>query len=214
MKSLFLAILASISLVVATELDMTHDAFINTTWGHLNAEQADLASTLKQLDQLQLQAQELILENVKTKVDQSNLASCLTQFINGQKAFLQASSDHLSDSDRVLLDKEITAILLLALKTAKPIIPESTDIDTLTSMVSAHSCLTRLSATDALGYFENLITVSTDRIQNLGQLMETQRANLGILARKTDFTQKQAANHIDSITLTLASLKEHVQADA
>lgn len=214
MKSLFLTILASISLAVATEPEITHDAFINTTWGHLNAEQANLGSALSQLDQLQLEAKDLILENVKTKVDQSNLASCLTQFINGQTAFLKASSDHLSDSDRVLLNKEITAILLLALKTAKPIIPESTDIDTLTSMVSAHSCLTRLSATDALGYFENLITASTNHIQSLGQLIEIQRANLGSLARKTDSMQKQVANQVESITLTLTSIKVHVQADA
>ncbi len=94
------------------------------------------------------------------------------------------------------------------------LIPDNLENAYITQLLHICSCLTAESARDTLPHFSALTHIATEQIETLSTQIAKQNANLGHLARKTDFTQKQAANNIESITLALASLKAHIQADA
>jgi hypothetical protein len=190
--------------------EITHDAFVNTTWEHLTENTQDLKSTLGQLDQLQLDAATLINEAISTKTSKEKLELCIGTFQKLKAQFIEAANDALSDTERVTISREISEFLPTPLHEVETILPSNSENTYIIQVLHSCSCLTPDTAREALPHFQALITVSTEYQQNLIKQIATQRAKLGQIARKTDFTQKQIANQIDAINLTLASIKTHV----
>ena len=190
--------------------EITHDAFVNTTWEHLTENTQDLKSTLSQLDQLQLDAATLIDEAISTKTSKEKLEVCMNAFIKLKAQFISAANGTLSDTERVAINMEISEFLPIPLHEVETILPSNSENTYIIQVLNSCSCLTPDTAREVLPHFQALITVSTEHQQSLIKQIATQRAMLGHIARKTELTQKQIANQIDAINLTLASIKTHV----
>lgn len=209
MKMLLALPVFLINLSLAQE-EITHDAFVNTTWGHLIEGTQDLKSTLIQLDQLQLDATTLIDEAISTKTSKEKLELCIGTFQKLKAQFIAAANDALSAQERLRIAQETTKLRITALNEVEKILPKNSDNTYIIKILRSTGFLTPDAAREAQPHIDALINVSTEYQQNLMEQMATQRAMLGQIARKTDFTQKQISNQIDAINLTLASIKTHL----
>lgn len=207
-------VIAALSLLTsfswAQEPQLTHDSYVNTVYGHFLVNAQDLEMFLTDIDCQQIEAKSEIQEITKSKTDRDLLQACLEKMSDLKEAYIQGSSDLLTEAQRQQLH---LANILLATSVVDQlccILEPSSSLFTSAGNLRDLSCQTRDNAKTSLKSVNKIMKLTTLHLDELHKKIQTQTAGIEFISQTIQNNQQCIGHRIDIITLSLESIRRHV----